>query len=191
MSPLFLALSLFLQPAQTAAQAPTPGAPAAEEAPRLPAGAPAEDYPFVSWCYGALRGYLDLHDEVMPEVTRIEAEFRKPGVTLAEDLKVYADQQKDARKDVARYQRAMTAAEKASMRPINQVGAEAVRKGRSIWNAGPEVTKAQKAQLWMSWSPPARCDVIAKSLEERSMLAGAALRANAEPEAAVPAAPPQ
>jgi hypothetical protein len=127
----------------------------------------------------------------MPEVTRIEAEFRKPGVTLAEDLKVYADQQKDARKDVARYQRAMTAAEKASMRPINQVGAEAVRKGRSIWNAGPEVTKAQKAQLWMSWSPPARCDVIAKSLEERSMLAGAALRANAEPEAATPAAPPQ
>jgi hypothetical protein len=189
MSPLFLALSLFLQPAETAVQPAAPQAQAGEDAPRLPAGAPAEDYPFVSWCYGALRGYIDLHDEVMPEVTRIESEFRKPGVTLAEDLKVYADQQKDARKDVARYQRAMTAAEKASMRPINLVGADAVRKGRSIWNAGPEVTKAQKAQLWMSWSPPARCDVIAKSLEERSMLAGAALRANDEPEAA--AAPPK
>lgn len=168
MSPLLLALSILLQPA-----------PVAEEPP-LPTGAPAEDYPFVAWCYGALRGYLDLHDEVMPEVTRIEGAFRKPGSSLEDDLKVYADQQDKGREDIARFQRALTVAERASMRPINQVGAEAVRRGRQVWAGGPETTPAQKAQMWMSWALPARCETVADRLEQSSILAGAALRANAE-----------
>lgn len=194
MSSLLIALSLFLQgqPAEAAQPAPEP-APAEAAAPAtpvedaLPTGAPREDYPFVAWCYGALRGYLDLHDEVMPEVTRIETTFRKPGVKVADDLKVYADQQKQGRQDLVRFQRALTAAEKASLRPINTLGGEAVRKGRSVWNAGPEVTKAQKAQMWMSWTLPARCDTTATNLEQTSLLAGAALKVNAEPEAAAAA----
>jgi hypothetical protein len=59
-----------------------------------------------------------------------------------------------------------------------------VNRGHSIWVAGPEVTKARKAQEWMSWTLPARCETTAASLEQRSKLMGASLRANAEPEPA-------
>ena len=52
----------------------TPGGPT-----RALTGAPTDDYQFVAWCYGALSGYLDLHDEVMPEVTRIESTWTARG----------------------------------------------------------------------------------------------------------------
>ncbi|WP_337188539.1 hypothetical protein [Phenylobacterium sp.] len=180
MTPFALALALFAQdPAAAAEMAPAP-APAAAPAPedRLPPGAPRDDYPFVAWCYGALRGYLDLHDEMMPEVTRIEKQFRKPGTRLEDDLKVYADMRRDGRARLQQFQAALTAAEKASVRPINATGAVAVRQGRQIWNTGPEVTKARKAQEWMSWALPARCETVSASLESRSNLIGATLRAN-------------
>jgi len=171
--------------AEPAATAEAPAAAPAEEA--FPAGAPREDYPFVAWCYGNLRGYLDMHDEVMPEVTRIETTYRAPGRKLSDDMKVYADMQKTGRGQLKTLQAALTAAEKASMRPINKVGAEAVKRGQSIWVAGPEVSKARKAQEWMSWTLPARCETTAASLEQRSKLMGASLRANTEPEPEAPA----
>ena len=188
MTTFAFALYMFLaQPAE----APPSGAPAAapaEEA--FPPGAPHEDYPFVAWCYGNLRGYLDMHDEVMPEVTRIESTYRAPGRKLSDDLKVYADMQKGGRAQLKTFQEALTAAEKASMRPINAIGAEAVKRGRSIWVAGPDVSKARKAQEWMSWTLPARCETTAAKLEQRSKLMGASLRANEEPAPAAPTAPP-
>jgi hypothetical protein len=193
MTPFAIALALFAQdpapaptPEEPPATASTAPAPAFED--RLPPGAPREDYPFVAWCYGALRGYIDLHDEMMPEVTRIERQFRKPGTTLEEDLKVYADMQRDGRAQLTQFQAALTAAEKASVRPINAIGANAVRQGRLIWNTGPNVSKAQKAQAWMSWTLPARCEAIATALETRSRLLGATLRANAEEVEARPSA---
>lgn len=184
MTPFAIALALFAQspePAAAAAPQPAVAAPAAPED-RMPTGAPKEDYPFVAWCYGALRGYLDMHDEMMPEVTRIEGQFRKPGTRLEDDLKVYADMQKDGRAKLKDFQAALTAAEKASVRPINIQGAQAVRQGRQIWNVGPGITKARKAQEWMSWALPARCEAIATSLEARSKLMGATLRVNAPAE---------
>jgi hypothetical protein len=191
MTPLAFALSIFLygQPAEAPAAEPPAAAPEAapEPAPAeeaFPAGAPHDDYPFVAWCYGNLRGYLDLHDEVMPEVTRIESTYRPPGRKLADDLKVYADMQKAGRAQLKTFQEALTAAEKASMRPINAVGAEAVKRGHAIWAAGPEVTKARKAQEWMSWTLPARCETVAAGLEQRAKLMGASFRVNAEPEPA-------
>ena len=204
MAPLFVALALFLlgQPTEAPAEGPTAGppapadalpretpateAPAAEAPPEVPwpAGAPHEDYPFVAWCYGTLRGYLDLHDQVMPEVTRIETTYRPPGRRLADDLKVYADMQKAGRAQLKAYQAALTAAEKASLRPINTIGAAALGKGRATWTAGPEVTKARLAQAWMSWTLPARCDTTARDLEARATLFGASFKVNAEPEPA-------
>ncbi len=187
MTPFAFALYMFLaQPAEAPAAAPAPeAAPAAAPAPdNFPAGAPREDYPFVAWCYGNLRGYLDMHDEVMPEVTRIESTYHPPGRKLADDLKVYAEMQRDGRAQLKAFQAALTAAEKASLRPINAVGAEAVKRGRSIWIAGPEVSKARKAQEWMSWTLPARCETIATSLEQRAKLMGASFRVNEEPEPA-------
>jgi hypothetical protein len=186
MTPFAFAFAMFLaQPADAptaTAEAPAPAAAPAQEA--FPAGAPHDDYPFVAWCYGNLRGYLDLHDEVMPEVTRIESTYRPPGRKLSDDLKVYAEMQKTGRAQLKTFQEALTAAEKASMRPINKIGAEAVQRGHSIWIAGPEVSKARKAQEWMSWTLPARCETTAVALEQRSKLMGASLRANAEPEPA-------
>jgi hypothetical protein len=190
MTPIAFALALIFAQAADGAT-PAADAPAAAEAPAaapaeeaFPAGAPREDYPFVAWCYGNLRGYLDMHDEVMPEVTRIETTYRAPGRKLSDDMKVYADMQKTGRAQLKTLQAALTAAEKASMRPINRVGAEAVKRGQSIWVAGPEVTKARKAQEWMSWTLPARCETTAASLEQRSKLMGASLRANADSEPA-------
>jgi len=196
MAPIALALFLLLQgqPAPEGAAPPADAAAPAADAPpaeeRWPAGAPRDDYQFVGWCYGSLRGYLDLHDQVMPEVTRIETTYRPPNRKLSDDLKVYADLQKDGRRQLKEFQAAMTAAEKASLRPINVIGAGAVQKGRSIWNAGPEVTKARLAQEWMSWALPARCETTAKSLEARATLMGASFKVNSEPEAEAPAAPP-
>lgn len=183
MTALALALALFAQ-APDAAAAAEPPPPAAED--RIPTGAPTEDYPFVAWCYGALRGYLDMHDEMMPEVKRIESQFRRPGTSLADDLKVYDDMRRAGRSKLETYQAALTAAEKASVRPINAQGAQAVRQGRQTWNVGPDVTKARKAQEWMSWALPARCDTVAARLQTQATLAGAALKANAQAEPPAP-----
>src|SRR4051812_27241560 len=119
---LAFALALLAQDAPAATPAPEPAA-ATPEAPPHPTGAPTDDYPFVAWCYGTLRGYLELHDQVMPEVTRIESAFRRPGSRLEDDLKVYADMQKDGRAKLKQFQDALTAAEKASLKPINTIGA--------------------------------------------------------------------
>jgi hypothetical protein len=194
MLPIALALSLFLADEPAAAQAPPAEAAAAPqgaaEAP-LPQGAPSDDYQLVAWCYGVLSGYLDLHDEVMPEVTRIESSFRRPGSKLADDLKVYDQQQKQGRIDLKRFRTALTAAEKASLKPINTIGASALQRGRSVWNHGPDVTKARLAQEWMSWTLPKRCSVTADALQKRATLMGASFQVNAEPEAAATEPPAQ
>ncbi len=179
MTPAALALALFLQAQPAAEQAAAQAPPE----PTMPAGAPKDDYPFVAWCYGVLRGYLDLHDQVMPEVTRIESEFRPPDRKLSDDLKVYADMQKEGRAQLKTFQAALTAAEKASLKPINTVGAQAVAKGQQVWHAGPEITPARLAQEWMSWALPARCEVVAKDLKAKATLMGGALKVNAEPDA--------
>lgn len=176
---LALALALLAQDAPAAA----PAEPAAAPADAFPNGAPRDDYRFVGWCYGALRGYLELHDQVMPEVTRIESTYRRPGSKLEDDLKVYADMQKDGRAKLKLFQDALTAAEKASLKPLNIQGAEAVKQGRSLWVPKGEVTKARTAQEWMSWVLPARCEKTAATLETKAKLGGAAFRVNEEPQA--------
>lgn len=171
MSALLFAFALLAQdPAASAASSP---APAAAELP-WPAGAPRDDYGLVAFCHGALSGYLDLHDRVMPEVTRIETTYRPPGRTLAEDMKVYADIDKQGRKDLKLFERAIEAAEKASVRPIATIGASAIQKGRATWAGAASLTDARVAQEWMSWSLPVRCAPTAERLEKNAKLMGAA-----------------
>lgn len=176
MSALFAALALFL--AQDA------GAPASNkdvvtaETP-YPAGAPRDDYGLVAYCYGALRGYLDLYDQAMPEVTRIESTFRNPARKLEDDLKVYSDMRAEGQANLKLFARAMEAAEKASPRPINVAGAAAVQQGRGVWRAAPNLPKARLAQEWMSWSLPVRCIPTAEALEARAKLLGATFDASA------------
>jgi outer membrane biosynthesis protein TonB len=152
-------------------------------APIAPAAtAPTDDYGYVSWCYGALGGYLDLYDKVMPEVTRIEKAFPGPD-GVAASLKTYPEMRAQARLDLKTFTSAITAAEKASPRPIADYGRAAINKGRTVWAGSETVNKARLAQVWMSWSPPGDCETRAKTLEKRSNVLGKALIYNAAPTA--------
>lgn len=177
-------------PAPPAAAEPEPAPVAVVETP-YPPDAPKDDYGLVAWCYGLLSGYLELHDRVLPEVTRIEGAFRKPGTSLADDMAVYEDMQKVSRANMKLFERAMEAAERASIRPINQVGAAAVARGRSTWSAAANLPTRIVAQQWMGWTLPGVCPTRAEALETRAKLMGLTFKVNEpSPEAAAAEAPP-
>ncbi|EJL31277.1 hypothetical protein PMI01_02845 [Caulobacter sp. AP07] len=184
-----LALALLAQDAPVST-APTASAPPPRTTPA--ATPPTDDYGYVGWCYGALGGYADLYEKVMPEVTRIEKAFPGPG-GVAAALKEYPLMRDQARSDLKLYRAAITAAEKASPRPIAEYGAAAIKKGRSVWGGSDQVDKARLAQVWMSWSPPSDCETRAKTLETKSNLFGQALNYNVKkdqtPAEATPAMP--
>lgn len=179
-----LALALIAQDApMSTAQTATAPPPRTQPA----ATAPTDDYGYVGWCYGALGGYVDLYDKVMPEVTRIEKTFPGPD-GFAASMKEYPAMRDQARKDLATYRSAIVAAEKASPRPISEYGAAAIKKGRSVWSGADQVEKARLAQVWMSWSPPGDCESRAKTLETKSNLFGQALNYNVKKDQAPVAA---
>ncbi len=178
-----LALAMIAQDAPVST-APTPTAPPPRTQPA--ATAPTDDYGYVGWCYGALGGYVELYDKVMPEVTRIEKTFPGPD-GFAAAMKEYPAMRDQARKDLVTYRSAIVAAEKASPRPISEYGAAAIKKGRSVWTGADQVDKARLAQVWMSWSPPGDCETRAKTLETKSNLFGQALNYNVKKDAAAPA----
>lgn len=187
MAPYLLALMLLAQDAPTTASALADG-PVATALPRKqtvaplpiqggPVQPPADDYGYVGWCYGALAGYVDLYERAMPEVERIERAWPTP--STEENIKiVYPGQRAEARETLPVLKRAMDAAEKASPTPIQNEGSAAIKKGRAIWTGATTVPPAQLAQFWMSWSPPAKCEETAKTLESRSNLLGQALTFN-------------
>jgi hypothetical protein len=189
-----LALALLAQDAPVST-APTASAPPARTT--AAATPPTDDYGYVGWCYGALGGYVELYDKVMPEVTRIEKTFPGPD-GFAAAMKEYPAMRDQAKSDLKVYRSAIIAAEKASPRPISEYGAAAIKKGHSVWGGADQVDKARLAQVWMSWSPPGDCDTRAKTLETKSALFGQALNYNVKkeeapaPEAKAPeAAPPE
>ncbi|MBO9542903.1 hypothetical protein [Caulobacter sp.] len=173
---LFLALALLAQDGQTS------------QGPNAP---PTDEYGYVAWCYGALGGYANLYDRVMPEVTRIEKAFPGPD-GVAASLKTYPEMRTQAQKDLKTFASAITAAEKASPRPISEYGGAQVKRGAAIWQGADSVDKARLAQMWMSWSPPGDCEKRAKALEMKSSILGKALNYNAgSATTQAPQAPPQ
>jgi len=200
MAPLLFALALLAQDAAPAPTAEPSDGPMATAVPRkqdvapLPiqggaVSAPTDDYGYVGWCYGAIAAYVQLYDRAMPEVTRIERAWPTPS-TEENINQVYPAQRDEAKKNLALFARAMQAAEKASPSPIQAEGATAIRRGRAVWTGATSVPKAQLAQFWMSWSPPAKCEETAKTLEARSLLFGQALTYNTTAAAPVAAPPP-
>jgi len=181
------ALALIAQDAPVST-APAPTAPPPRTTPA--ATPPTDDYGYVGWCYGALGGYVELYDKVMPEVTRIEKTFPGPD-GFAAAMKEYPAMRDQAKKDLVTYRTAIVAAEKASPRPISEYGAAAIKKGHSVWAGADQVEKARLAQVWMSWSPPGDCETRAKALETKSNLFGQALNYNVKKgaPAAAPAEP--
>ena len=184
-----LALALMAQDAPVST-APIASAPPPRTQPA--ATAPTDDYGYVGWCYGALGGYVELYDRVMPEVTRIEKTFPGPD-GFASAMKEYPAMRTQAQSDLKVYRAAIIAAEKASPRQISEYGAAAIKKGHSVWGGADQVDKARLAQVWMSWSPPGDCETRAKALEKRSNLLGQALNYNVKKDAAPApeAAPPE
>lgn len=172
-----------IRPAQAAA---LPSAAAGMTAARAAAQAPTDDYGYVAWCYGALETYVNLYDRVMPEVTRIERTFPGPRGADA-DLRLYPQMLDQAKKDLAVYRDAITAAERASPRVIGAEGAAAMRRGRAVWSGSAQATTAQVAREWMGWSPPARCGEVARNLTVRSNVLGQALADNQQASAPVSA----
>lgn len=164
---LLLALALLAQDGATAPQATA-------QSPNAP---PTDEYGYVAWCYGALGGYATLYDRVMPEVTRIEKAFPGPD-GVAASLKTYPELKAQAQKDLKTFASAITAAEKASPRPISEYGGAQVKRGAAIWQGADSVEKARLAQMWMSWSPPGDCERRAKALETKSTILGKALSYN-------------
>jgi hypothetical protein len=187
-----MATAFLIALALLAQDAPVSTAPTASAQPprtQPAATAPTDDYGYVGWCYGALGGYVELYDKVMPEVTRIEKTFPGPD-GFASAMKEYPAMRAQARKDLLVYRSAIVAAEKASPRPISEYGAAAIKKGHSVWAGADEIDKARLAQVWMSWSPPGDCDTRAKTLETKSNLFGQALNYNVKKEPAPESAPP-
>jgi len=189
---LLLAFALFAADPDTAVT--TQQAPAATPDRPASPGEPASEYELVAWCYGALGAHMGLHDVAMPEVTRIEKQFERiPGAGKA-DLTSYDRQQEDGKKQLALFREAMTAAEKASIKPIQQQGLAAIRKGESVWSGAQMADPKFLAREWMSWELPERCTTTATGLEQKAALMGQALsynQAEPAPEAAEPAPEPE
>jgi hypothetical protein len=167
---------------------PAAAAPAAAPMGASPIAPPTDDYGYVAWCYGAISGYVELYDRAMPDVIRIERAWPTPS-TEENINEVYPGQKKESETELKLFRRAMTAAEKASAQPIQTRGMAAIKRGRAVWTGSDTVTTAQLAQFWMSWTPPAKCEETARSLEKKAKLFGQALTYNTgpEPEAAPPA----
>ncbi|MCE3290365.1 MAG: hypothetical protein K0R83_2377 [Caulobacter sp.] len=178
--PLLLSL-LIIQDAAPAEAAPAPAAAPAEVEYPIPPGAPEDDYGLVAWCYGALDGHMKLYDKVLPEVQRIENEIAKiPGAPPA-DMQGYKDQHAAGKDTLKLFRGAMEAAEKASAKPIAAQGADALKRGNTVWFTIRD-TKDKKylAREWMSWGLPGRCLPTAQRLQAKSNLFGQALTYNAK-----------
>ena len=192
-----LALAGAFSVTAAAAQTPTPetapaGAPATPVGEPLPPGAPTADYELTAWCFGAMSEYLQVYDQVKPELRDIDKLF---GTSVKGEKDPYHQDMAAARDELKVLSGGVEAAEKASPAPISEQGAAAVKQGRSIWHPAEGKTKRELARAWLSWGLPDRCDSTARDLTSRSALLGQALRYNASKAAttdaaAIPAAEP-
>ncbi|MGZ3275562.1 MAG: hypothetical protein ACXU82_01240 [Caulobacteraceae bacterium] len=163
--------SLFVLALMTAEPAAVaPAAPKALVEEPVPAGAPSDDYGFVSWCSGALSGHMALYQQVKPELDSLPDS--KPKETAALD----SEQMKAGREYLELYKKATGAAEKASPRAIGERGAAERQRGDAIWNTARSTTDRKAAMwTWLSWELPGRCETAAERLYEKSLLSAQAL----------------
>jgi len=200
--PLAALLALTVLAAQPAAEAPPPppapaagpmasagsdtGADAADDDGNdVPASAPKDDYRFVAWCYGALDEYLNIYQVVKPDLKAIDKLFGTPVV----EAEPYTADIAEDRKALKRYGAAIEAAERASLRPISDQGAQAIRDGRDMWAAAKQQPTRRLADAWLFWGIPPRCDRVADRLKARATLLGQALAVDAPTVAPVDPAP--
>ncbi len=180
---LLFALALFAQDAPAAP--PTGDAPVADAgradlreraAAAGASSAPTDDFGFAAWCSGALDGYLEMKPRVLPEVRRIEGAFREPGRTLAQDMRVYEQIERDGRANRLSLRKTLDQAERGDAGLATE-RTDAYAHGRAVWSVPDDAPKARLAQEWMSWTLPGRCDTTLKNLGDPSGLLNTAARA--------------
>jgi hypothetical protein len=134
-----------------------------------PVGAPHDDYGFVSWCYGALSGHMQLYKMAKPELDKL------PDSDPKETAALDAEQLKAGREYLGLYKKAMEAAEKASPQPISLRGAQALKAGGNIWTPAEQADPKTRMWSYLSWELPGRCETTAEKLYEKSVLQAQAL----------------
>ncbi len=144
--------------------ASSPAALAAAEAEAdTPKGAPAQDYDFVAWCHGALKGHMALYDEVKPELNSIERQGE-----AAENAKTDKAQMEAGREYLALYTRALNGVDKSHAGPLDERRKAAEAQGASIWTPARAADARTKMWSWLLWDLPGRCETAAKSLQTRA-----------------------
>ena len=142
----------------------------------VPEGAPKEDYEFVAWCHGALAGQIELDPLVEKDMDAIEGKAQA-AKRHADDIEIA----KEHKKYLALYEKALSAAERASPNAIHDKGVQAELQGYRIW--GPTRNKAPVWRMvdWGNWEVPPHCEKAAQRLYDRSSLFGAALKTEEQP----------
>ena len=141
-----------VQPSQ-----PAPPAAASTEAP-LPAGAPSDDFGLVAWCHGALRGHLELAEQIK------------------DTLPLDAEQQSLGREYLQTYDAALAAAPQAKTSDGPLRATRANEAGYVRWSpARAALNRQTQTFTYLSWQLPGRCDQAAKRLSSNSDLMGAAI----------------
>ncbi|MEO6376917.1 MAG: hypothetical protein ABIO37_02730 [Caulobacteraceae bacterium] len=167
------------EPATTRASLPAP-----ENTGELPTGAPADDYGFIAWCHGALFGHMELYDAVKPELTKLE----RNKAEAAANAKLDKEQNEAGREYLALYSRALLAAERAAPNGIHERGVAADAQGYKLWAAVRAAEPTTRMWAWLTWELPARCEIAANRLEEKSSLFAETFRRGGKDEAPKPAA---
>jgi hypothetical protein len=146
----------------------------------IPADAPKDDYSFVAWCHGALAGQIELDPLVEKDMDAIEGKV-KAAQRKADDVAIT----KEHKRYLALYEKALSAAEKASPTAIHQQGVDAELQGYKIWGATRNKPPIWRMVDWGNWEVPPRCEKAAKRLYDRASLFGEALKAEGPSEPAV------
>ena len=154
--------------AQDAAISTSPTAPRTElvappttavEAP-VPAGSPSDDYGLVAWCQGALRGHLELAEDIK------------------DTLPLDPEQQALGQQYLKVYESALLSAPQSKTVEGPQRAAQARDAGYSRWNpARAAVDRSTQTYSYLGWQLPGRCDQAAARLNSNGDLLGAALSA--------------
>lgn len=147
-------------------------------------GLPEDDYERVAWCHGALAAQLELDPIVRADMEKIEGKAK-----VAARARDDAEIQKERRQYLKDYERALSAAEKASPTMIHPRGVAAEQQGYRFWAPTRAKEPIWRMLDWGMWDAnDAGCGEAAKRLLAKSQLFGAALK-NDDKAEAVPAQP--
>lgn len=121
----------------------------------VPAGAPSDDFGLVAWCHGALRGHMELAEQI--------------GESDEE-------QQTIGREYLASYDAALKAAPQSKTADGARTAAAARQTGYGTWAAARTAQNRETQKFtYLGWQLPGRCEHAAKRLGGNADLMGAAM----------------